>query len=156
MPDLRKESFGQKSQKPKGKIAKREMDTAVDPDDEAEVESGDEHEDEASAEADTTSEPETGNDKPVTELTTEEQQNLPDIAAENDVASVPKGHRFLARFLNDPVGDTGHHAQQIMADILSGVVVRHGLSKAYWTTHSSTRPPIAESEGSGKYHLVEP
>lgn len=84
-----------------------------------------------------------------------QNQDMPDISSELDLAQLKQGQRFLARFINDPTGDTGRQAKENMKDLLAGRISRHGLSPDYWNTWADTRPPIAVYEGKGKYRLTE-
>lgn len=128
MPDMSRENIGGKSQKPGNKKPDRDETTV------------------AEAEA---------NGKLPPSVDREINQDMPDIASQIDVLALKPGTRFLARFVNDPTGDTGRQAKENYEDLKRGTIVRHGLRRDYWVNHSKDRPPIAISGEKGKFTLLE-
>ncbi|MET4190711.1 MULTISPECIES: hypothetical protein [unclassified Bradyrhizobium] len=82
------------------------------------------------------------------ELANIEVAKLPVITDPADVRQLKDGQHFLAKFAHDPEGDTGWSARQILKELMSGQMIRHGISVLFWQAgHHLWRSPIARKQG---------
>jgi hypothetical protein len=71
---------------------------------------------------------------------------LPSVSDESDIDKVPDGGLFLAKFIHDPATDDAWAVKQQMPELLSGRVIRKGMTAEFWRSYSH-RSPVAKRTG---------
>lgn len=84
---------------------------------------------------------------------TEDISKLPVVGDQADLGKVPDGALFQAKFLHDPGTDDMWAVKQAMPDLLSGRLVRRGMTADFWRNHASNRPPVGQRTGN-TYRIV--
>lgn len=79
--------------------------------------------------------------------------NLPIIGDRADLRNVKDGDLFQARFLHNPNSDDMWAVKQMMPELMSNRIVRHGVPMAFWRDHAANRSPVARRVGNG-YEVI--
>ncbi len=63
------------------------------------------------------------------------------------IRDLKDGEYFYAAWACEPGSDNARNAGQIIDELVSGRVIKHGLTPAYWQHHYRSRPPVAQKQG---------
>lgn len=79
-----------------------------------------------------------------------DDKSIPTLIREDQVAGLANGTKFFGAFVHDPKSDDMWQVRQSWDSLMSGKLIRRGVSNTDYWNYSSIRPPLCEkTEGRG-------